>query len=180
MGSAGCAEGDGAAPGGVAPKPSGSVAPEPSSSVAPAPPGGSSVARQPRSLKPVVELDATSAELAATAWPVSDTNVVTWDQGARAASVWCVENGYVGGAMNGEQYAGNFGVVCYGVGSQFFDVTDADIDATGWSFATTAPAGTRKRAPLCHLWRQRASPAAPSTATSTATSMAFSATAANG
>jgi hypothetical protein len=36
--------------------------------------------------------------------------------------------------MNGNQYNGVFGVVCYGGTAQLFNVTDADIDGTGWGF----------------------------------------------
>jgi Zn-dependent metalloprotease len=83
---------------------------------------------------PLRFFDASSGDLAATGWPIQDTNVDSWDQAARAAHVYCARKGYVGGLMNGYEGNGLFGVICFGPGAQWSDASDADIDSTGWSF----------------------------------------------
>ncbi len=58
--------------------------------------------------------DATTAELAATGWPVTNTDTTPWAHAARAGHEFCRGRSFRTGFMNGHQANGKFGVVCQG------------------------------------------------------------------
>lgn len=82
--------------------------------------------------------DASASEIAATPWPLTDVNRVSWAHANRAAERLCAaaNQGYVGGHFNGHQLDGKYGLFCYRDGVQWFDATDAELAATGFGFPT--------------------------------------------
>lgn len=75
-----------------------------------------------------------TAEFNGIRWSVPDVNTVGWAQGARAASAVCYNRGAVGGHMVGHQDAQTKIVHCSGGDTAWFDLTQNDINTTGWGF----------------------------------------------
>lgn len=59
-------------------------------------------------------IDATSSELAATGWPITNVDATPWAWASRAAISFCQSKGYNGGFLNGNQLNGKYGAVCQG------------------------------------------------------------------
>jgi hypothetical protein len=79
-----------------------------------------------------------AGEVNGTRWPVGDVNTASWAQAARAAAAMCFDRGFAGGHFDGHQghlqgRPGN-GIICSSGDTRWFDVTAAQIAATGWGF----------------------------------------------
>jgi hypothetical protein len=79
-----------------------------------------------------------AGEVNGTRWPVGDVNTAPWAQAARAAAAMCFDRGFAGGHFDGHQgqlqgRPGN-GILCSGGDTRWFDVTAAQVAATGWGF----------------------------------------------
>lgn len=78
-------------------------------------------------------------EVNGTRWPVGDVNTASWAQAARAASAMCFARGFAGGHFDGHQGQlqgrPGSGIICSGGDTRWFDVTAAQITATGWGFS---------------------------------------------
>ena len=82
--------------------------------------------------------DATTGQLADTGWPVGDTDSTVWAQAGRAAQGFCGERGFVGGFLNGHQFAIRRGVICVEANdAQSFDATTGQLADTGWPVGDT-------------------------------------------
>ena len=79
--------------------------------------------------------DATNAELTATGWPVGDVATSSWQQAARAGYGYCRDLSYEGGALNGWQSSTAKGTVCNGAGTKWFDISQAQRNASVWTFS---------------------------------------------
>lgn len=78
-------------------------------------------------------------ELNGVRWPVDDVNTVNWAQAARAASAMCYARGFAGGHFTGHQDqrpgVQTKNIQCSGGDTAWFDLTDAEVEATGWGFS---------------------------------------------
>jgi hypothetical protein len=77
-------------------------------------------------------------ELDGVRWPVADVNTVNWAQAARAAAAMCYARGFAGGHFTGHQdqrpSVQTKNIQCSGGDTTWFDLTAADVSATGWDF----------------------------------------------
>lgn len=100
-----------------------------------------------------------SPEIAATRWGgFSDLRAVGWAQASRSSDAMCYNRGFASGRFAGPQdpALGRYEVHCDGPGTAWFDVTQADINATGWSFSdvnTVAWAQAQRAAAQLCAWR---------------------------
>ncbi|MGW4946523.1 hypothetical protein ACWEOZ_33620, partial [Actinoplanes sp. NPDC004185] len=56
--------------------------------------------------------DATMGQLSDLGYPIGDVNTTTWARAGRAANEFCRERGFVGGFLNGHQFANRRGAIC--------------------------------------------------------------------
>jgi hypothetical protein len=71
-------------------------------------------------------------------WAFTDVNTVPWTQASRVAERFCAAQpqDFADGHFTGHMVGDTYGLLCYKDGAQFFDATDAKINATGWGFST--------------------------------------------
>jgi hypothetical protein len=78
--------------------------------------------------------DTTQWERDRTGSGFNDLETVGWTQASRVASQICTERGFSGGQFNGFARGEFMGLVCYARGTRWFDITQSELNATGWGF----------------------------------------------